>query len=475
MSISCAKIFHKITLCHEQMRVLIDPDREVDISKEIDTDELLDESKDDGDDGMGERDDIGYYLHQLDQPLLLRQEEVDLFRFIEQTRDVWRAAILSSPAVRKFLLADLRALSQCATRRSPLKNLRTNVGVQKRQAVIKRHLPALIADTKQPELHNGMVEHLEEIGFEDRYLLKKYLPVLQRLSDEMGESSGKALKELEVKAGEPRGALAKRLNSIAAHRRSWETNKQTVSLHNLRLVVSIAKWYRNRGLSFLDLIQEGNVGLLKAIEKFEYKRGWRFVTYARWWIQHSIAKAVASNTIGAARIPACHVKTNILLRRHQAELAHKHGREPTSLELSAATGVPPETIQQLQARTMPLETPVGTKHDDMLSTLLPDHSPSPDTIAAEREQKARLRELICKTLSLREQKIMTLRNGIGDGRKHTLEECAAKMDVSRERIRQIEVKATNKLKCAANGTPYVQPAIKKRGHAAKKMPPSLEN
>ena len=282
--------------------------------------------------------------------------------------------------------------------------------------------------------------YLKEIGKVNLLTPEEELSLAKRMAD--GETAKEQLEEIGEDIDED---TKKQIDLLIA---DGEKAKKSLAEANLRLVVSIAKRYVGRGMLFLDLIQEGNLGLIKAVEKFDYTKGYKFSTYATWWIRQAITRAIADQA-RTIRIPVHMVETINKLVRVSRQLVQELGREPTPEELAKELNMPVDKVREISKisqEPVSLETPIGEEEDSHLGDFIPDEdAPAPSEAASFVLLKEQLGAVL-ETLSEREAKVLRLRFGLDDGRARTLEEVGKEFDVTRERIRQIEAKALRKLR-----------------------------
>jgi len=292
--------------------------------------------------------------------------------------------------------------------------------------------------------------YLKEIGKVPLLSAEEEIEFAKKIEDGAAAAEKRKSLEamLETAEGEEKEALEKEKKELGYVVADGDAAKQKLAEANLRLVVSIAKRYVGRGMLFLDLIQEGNLGLIKAVEKFDYRKGYKFSTYATWWIRQAITRAIADQA-RTIRIPVHMVETINKLIRVNRQLLQDLGREPLPEEIAEKMDIPVERVREISKisqEPVSLETPIGEEEDSHLGDFIQDDNvPVPAEAAAFTLLKEQLVEVL-STLTEREQKVLRLRFGLDDGRARTLEEVGKEFNVTRERIRQIEAKALRKLR-----------------------------
>lgn len=439
-------------------------------------------------------DPVRMYLTQMGEiPLLTRAQEIHLARQIETTRAAFRAKLIECEYVGNYAFKVLsrvhrgelpfdRTVQVSVTDRLEKEqilgrlphNLRTlEVLIQQNKADYRIALSKKqkMADRRAAWARLGRrrkrcVRLIEELGLRTQRIEAK-IPELEQhcrrvlalrdkiLASRKAKQPPSARQELVKEyrsilqqCQETPSSLARRMKEIRVIFAEYQKAKRGLSEGNLRLVVSIAKKYRNRGLSFLDLIQEGNAGLMRAVDKFEYRRGYKFSTYATWWIRQAITRAIADQA-RTIRIPVHMTETINKLTRHTRLFSQQHGREPTPLELAQEMDMPIEKVRRvlkIAKDPISLETPVGEEEDSHLGDFIKDESIESPSDALMRSNHNDETRKVLSTLTPREEKVIRMRFGIGERSDHTLEEVGQDFAVTRERIRQIEAKALRKLR-----------------------------
>jgi RNA polymerase primary sigma factor len=327
-----------------------------------------------------------------------------------------------------------------------------------RQRVELSHLVRLLEFTTRSEgrLIQAMRSSRDEVRSREkeidrlqRAIERKRLPEEQRDLERKLRTARKALIQLEEQYRQPAVELKRALQNVLSGEAEAQQAKKELVEANLRLVVSIAKKYTNRGLQFLDLIQEGNIGLMKAVDKFEYRRGYKFSTYATWWIRQAITRAIADQA-RTIRIPVHMIETINKLIRTSRALVQELGREPTSEEIARKMDIPASKVRKvlkIAQEPISLETPIGEEEDSHLGDFIEDKTIQNPSEAVININLREITEEVLKTLTPREEKVIKMRFGLGpNGSEHTLEEVGQHFAVTRERIRQIEAKALRKLR-----------------------------
>lgn len=439
-------------------------------------------------------DPIRMYLSQMGEiALLSREEEIALAKKIEITRKRFRRELLENDfAMRTTIevltrvfaselpfdrtiktsqtegLEKMQILARMPHNLRTLENLRRDYIAEAETLVLdssippheRRHREALLRVKRRK-----MVTLVEELSIRTQRLqpvMKRLEQISERMTDleqklqrlktqkmpsDDRNSIQSELRDLMVMTLDTPAVLRERVRRIKARFDEYEQAMKDLSGANLRLVVSIAKKYRNRGMSFLDLIQEGNTGLMRAVDKFEYRRGYKFSTYATWWIRQAITRAIADQA-RTIRIPVHMIETMSRIRRIAKDMVQVLGREPTVEEAAEAAGISIEEakrVLRISKHPISLDRPVGDNADASFGEFIPDQSSDSPVNSTTQEMLKDKIDVVLKTLTYREREIVKLRYGLGDGYTYTLEEVGRIFKVTRERVRQIEAKAVRKL------------------------------
>ena len=362
----------------------------------------------------------------------LEEKKKQILEKIKKVREL-SARLGKIPTARKYTITRGRIIVGVSRQIREL-NLRTS----RRELIIE-------ALREKLRIINDLEDQREELVLSQKSSRrKKEDPAVRQKIKEIQ----KELRKYHAEIGLDPQALRKAVRSITTGKKISGQAKKELVAANLRLVVSIAKKYSNRGLQFLDLIQEGNMGLMKAVDKFEYRRGYKFSTYATWWIRQAITRAIADQA-RTIRIPVHMIETINKLIRVSRALVQEIGREPTSEEIAKKMDMPVSKVRKIikiAQEPISLETPIGEEEDSHLGDFIEDKLiPSPPDTVIHINLREQIEEAL-KSLTDREAKVLKMRFGLGDGNEHTLEEVGQQFKVTRERIRQIEAKALRKLK-----------------------------
>ena len=445
------------------------------------------------DDSKGTDDPIRMYLTQMGEiPLLTREEEIFLAKQIEVTRRRFRRALLSSEFALNFCHETLlkvhrselpfdrtikvsmteslekeqilgrmpfnlatvenmrkRDLEDYASLRSTDLSVSDRTAIQQRLAERRRRCVTLLEELSlRTQRLQPCMKRLEQIS--NRMTeLHDQIANLRNLSSAKDEQNHlqRELDDLTALTMETPQSMAAHMLVIQQRHAEYDKAMRDLSGGNLRLVVSIAKKYRNRGMTFLDLIQEGNTGLMRAVDKYEYRRGYKFSTYATWWIRQAITRAIADQA-RTIRVPVHMIETMTRLRAAARTLLQEIGREPSVEEMAELASVPVDEarrVMRISRQPISLDKPIGEGEDSAFGDFIEDRgTDSPVSNAASEMLKDKI-DTVLKTLTYREREIIKLRYGLGDGYTYTLEEVGRIFKVTRERVRQIEAKAVRKL------------------------------
>ena len=438
-------------------------------------------------------DPLRMYLSQMARiDLLTREEEISLAKTIEVTRKRFRRSVLACHFAAQQTIDILSkvhdgqlpfdrtikvSLTERLTKEQILARMPHNLKTLSRMMtesradfnqLIRKSTPAAARRTARQRFIRRRIKSLhliEELSLRTRRVqpqmreLQEFSRRMDWIQSRLAElrhdqsatveytSLRREIRNLMLKTQESPQSLRNRCEAMRRQHQAYERVKRQLSSGNLRLVVSIAKKYRNRGLSFLDLIQEGNTGLMRAVDKYEYRRGFKFSTYATWWIRQAITRAIADQA-RTIRIPVHMIDVLSKLRNTAKRLLQDLGREPTTEEVALASGMSLDDVKQvleMGRHPVSLDRPVGESEDSSFGELIEDNgSETPVKMASNGILRDKIESLL-KTLTYREREIIRLRYGLGDGYSYTLEEVGRIFRVTRERVRQIEAKAVRKL------------------------------